>query len=1117
MSGMNSGLDTESIINALTANTKLKATKQERNVLKYEATQEAYRDVISKMQNVKNKYFDILNKDSYIAGNSMWNKYASKVYNSTGAEAVMSGITVQTTINSNPGEYKVNVNKTAKQAQLKGNSLGGNAKIDASKLEEGKEYGITVTVGDVEKNITFKGGADAAASIKNINDALEEAFGESNDSVGDSGNEGMVYVKAEGGIPQSSSSNSGSVSGWPVVVDGTTYNSLDDVVDFDFDIPDYDYDTQKAKVLAAVEANKAAAQSSASSSSSSVELTFVSRAGKGITISGIGEMKSENSLDLSNVKSGTNTLSFQVGDKTLNVSFQTISHDFFDSAVQNGIIDTENGTVVKITDTDEDGNNIRFTKATELAKQNLGEGATEEQIDEEAAKIRAGWSEAVQLYQSVTDDLKESVRYDSFKNWKAAAESDGTWETKLNDLYSEAEKANKESRMTKWLEADETVTAGYKVYKDEFAIDNLSQTSKDAYEAYKTEQQEKGEDVASIYDWAQTDETAKKALEDAGGAKSIYEYAKSAEGAVKTKFDELNNKYEGTTETETELQDGYANSVLSDETKALYDTYKTEAGDDAVGIYEWAQTNASDELANAETSYGDWKADHIEDKSWHLSKSTFESSESSLFTQYKNSVYDEDNASYDLTAENVVDHFTKSALKNSIGNLESDGVKFDVNYDNATNKVSISAYTEKTTTAEDGTESVVRDPVKISMTVGKDSANNAEAMASTGGDASTAISQITNTTKLSDIGAEADENGNYSFSINGVDFSFSGDTTVTDMMKKVNASTAGVKMTYSSLDNAFSITASKYGVDSAVDVDDKGGSSLLSAIGLKSGTLTKGENLEVEINGKTYQSNGNSIEADGSTFTFSGNVKVGEDFTINVEKDTSAIKDLIKDFVNDYNQLIEDVYKYLDEKPEKDYYFLTDSDKEDLDLTEKQEEKWEEKAKKGLLYHDNVTSTVMTNLRSALMGSVEGLDGNMFSLSSMGLKTSSDYSQHGKFAKIDETALDAAIESHLDDIEKLFTDSENGIMKKFSAALDAGVKSTGDNKGSLIRKAGLASGTSATDNELYNAIKRTKSKITSLNLRYENEQNRLWKRYSSMESLLGTMNSQQSQFMSYFQ
>ena len=1045
MSGMNSGLDTESIINALTANTKLKATKQERSVLKYEATQEAYRDIISKMQGLKNKYFDILNKDSYIAGNTMWNKYSSKVYDSAGTEAAMSGITVQTTINSNPGEYKVNVNKTAKQAQLKGNSLSTKAKIDTDSLEEGEEYGFSITVGDTTKNITFTAGATQQDTVNAINRKLRDAYGESNDSSDGSSNKGMVFIDDNGQLS--------------------------------------------------------------------------ARNGKGITISGIGTMTDTNSIDLTGAKSGTNKLSFQVGDEVLNVSFQTLSHDFFDSAVDNGIIDTDNGTVVGIMDKDEDGNNIRFTKATALARTELGEGATEEQIDARAAEIRSGWSEAVQLYQSVTDDLKESVRYDSFKSWKSTAESNGTWETKLDALYAEAEKANKENRMTKWLEADETVKSGYTAYKDHVAITSLSQTSKDAYEAYKTEQQEAGEDVASLYDWAQTNEAAKKEIDDAGGVLSIYEYAQaSAGGAVKEKYDALNNKYEGTTETETELRNGYANSVLSDETKELYNAYKTEAGDDAVGIYEWAQTNASDELQNAETSYDDWKSAHIEDESWHLSKSSFENSESSLFTQYKKSVYNEEEANYDLTKENVVDHFTQSALKNSIGNLEtSDGTKFEVTYDKETDSAVISAYKENTTTDEDGNEVTTKTPVNVAMTVAGDSANNAEALGATAGDATVAISQITNTTKLSDIGATADEDGNYKFSINGVDFSFTGDTTVNDMMKKVNASTAGVKMTYSSLDNAFSITASKYGVDSAVDIDDKGQSNLLSSIGLKSGTLTKGENLEVEINGKVYQSNGNTIEADGSTFTISGNAKVGEEFTISIGKDTSAIKDLIKDFVKEYNQLVEDVYKYLDEKPEKDYYFLTDSDKEDLDLTEKQEEKWEEKAKKGLLYHDSVTSTVMTGLRTALMGSVEGLDGNVFSLSSMGLKTSSDYSKHGMFANIDEKALDAAIETHLDDIEKLFTDSENGIMKKFSAALDAGVKSTGDNKGSLIRKAGLASGSSATDNEIFNAIKRTKTKIASLNKRYESEQNRLWKRYSSMESLLGTMNSQQSQFMSYFQ
>ena len=60
MSGMNSGLDTEAIIKALTANSKLKITKQERNILKYKAQQDAYRDVISKLTNLKSSYFDIL-------------------------------------------------------------------------------------------------------------------------------------------------------------------------------------------------------------------------------------------------------------------------------------------------------------------------------------------------------------------------------------------------------------------------------------------------------------------------------------------------------------------------------------------------------------------------------------------------------------------------------------------------------------------------------------------------------------------------------------------------------------------------------------------------------------------------------------------------------------------------------------------------------------------------------------------------------------------------------------------------------------------------------------------------------------------------------------------------
>ena len=106
MSGMNSGLDTESIIKALTANSKLKITKQERNVMKYEETQKQYREVISKMTELKDKYFNLLNNEKNLTGSSMWNKYASKTY-VNGQEQVMAGVSITTSINSNQGEYKV--------------------------------------------------------------------------------------------------------------------------------------------------------------------------------------------------------------------------------------------------------------------------------------------------------------------------------------------------------------------------------------------------------------------------------------------------------------------------------------------------------------------------------------------------------------------------------------------------------------------------------------------------------------------------------------------------------------------------------------------------------------------------------------------------------------------------------------------------------------------------------------------------------------------------------------------------------------------------------------------------------------------------------------------------
>ena len=1022
MSGMNSGLDTESIIKALTANSKLKVTKQERNVLKYEATQEAYRDIIGKMQNIKNKYFDLLNKDSYLSGTSMWSKYASKTYDVEGNEKNIKGLSVSTTINSKPGDYDFEIETTATQTKLTGTTLGGSARLDLASLTgkteaDGttpKTLGITVTVGDVEKNITFKSGATSGETIDNLNKELEAAFGESNEST------------QIGGADQFSGAEA--------------YKNYQGMV----------YADRSGKI--------------------------VSRDSKGVTTSGVGTMESSNELSLAAAKAGTNTLTLQAGDKTFNVSFQTIEKTYFDGAISAGLINTANGEV-KPFDEMEDGERVWYKKAKEAATAALGADASEEEIETKANEIEAEWSNAASIYKAAVDDYKESVRYAAFKQYM-----DGDDGTKKDALYADALAEQKNKQMGKWLAADEAVNAKYEEYKDGLA---------------------EGVEADDIYTWA------KAQNDDSTIQEAVTKYDHKFEGIGNGEEDYSDTYY---SDGYKAYKDNYASSVLTDEQKAAYETYKSGAGESALSIYDWAKTDtvsgAKTTLETAETSQDNplksesaWKAEKIESDSWHLNRSSFDNSESDQFAAYKRSVFNEETAVYDLSAENIYDHFNESAIKNSIGSLEANGVKFTATYDKATDKVTIGAEN-----SSDGS------PVSFSITIGKNSANKADTFGlSTASDATTQISQVTNSTKLSDIMDSA--TGTYDFTINGQSFSFDGNTSVNDMMKKVNASSAGVKMQYSSLKNQFTLTTSAYGVDAKLELGDTTG--LLGAIGLDSANTVQGTNLKVNVNGEEYESAGNTIEADGTTFTITGDHKAGEQFTVSISQDTTAIADVIKDFVKDYNQLIEDVYKMLDEKPEKDYYFLADQDKEDLELSDKQEEKWEEKAKKGLLYHDSTTTQIMSGLRTALMGSVEGLDGNTFSLLDLGIKTVSDYNQHGKLT-LDVSKLNDAIETHADDIMKLFSDSENGIMKKFSEALDSGVNTTGDNKGSLIRKAGLATGSSATDNEIYKAIKRTKTKISDLNRRYESEQDRLWKRYSNMESLLGQMNSQQASFSSYF-
>lgn len=367
---------------------------------------------------------------------------------------------------------------------------------------------------------------------------------------------------------------------------------------------------------------------------------------------------------------------------------------------------------------------------------------------------------------------------------------------------------------------------------------------------------------------------------------------------------------------------------------------------------------------------------------------------------------------------------------------------------------------------------------------------------------------------------------NYSFEINGKKIELDENATINDLIDAVNSSGAGVTMSFSSLTSSFELKANNLGSSEKIEfglTDSGDPNRILQELGLVDAEMTAGQNAVFNIDGTEIYHNSNSYTMDGTTYSFTDDITIGEEYTVGVSKSYDDVKQTIKDFVNDYNQLIDDVYGHIGTAPARDkknnlYEPLTDAEKEEMD--DKEIEKWEEAAKKGVIYQDSTVTRIMSQLRSTIYNSITLDDGSKFSLVSMGIKTTSfmdstgDDFMHGKLT-IDEDALNAAFENNPDAIEKLFTDPNNGVMSKINNILDNAVRTTGSVKGSLINKAGLASGSSAKDNYIYRQMESVKDRISQLQDRYDAKEEYWWSVFTNLEKVMGDLNDQSAYLSQY--
>ena len=359
--------------------------------------------------------------------------------------------------------------------------------------------------------------------------------------------------------------------------------------------------------------------------------------------------------------------------------------------------------------------------------------------------------------------------------------------------------------------------------------------------------------------------------------------------------------------------------------------------------------------------------------------------------------------------------------------------------------------------------------------------------------------------------------------INGVEIEgITENSTINEIINKINSSDAGVTVSYLQNSDKFTISSKVDGASGKVKWEGDLADTLFGKY--DENTVQKGQDaiVTVQYAGSSetvdlYRGT-NSFTQDGLNISIKGEFGYekdadgkattliqGEEVTFESKANVDNILSSIKDMVNAYNEIVDMVNGFLTTKPNRDYQPLTDDQKEEM--TDEQIEKWEKKAKEGILFGDDLLRELSSDLRFVTMGSL------MSKLESIGISEVSDYTANGKLT-IDENKLKNALETDPDKVAKIFTStdkSQPGLMTNMKKITDSYAKTLGSPKGSLIQRAGSeSSALSLTDNEIYKELKDIDDLISQLQTRLKSEQDRYISQFTRLETVIAQMNSQSS-------
>lgn len=390
----------------------------------------------------------------------------------------------------------------------------------------------------------------------------------------------------------------------------------------------------------------------------------------------------------------------------------------------------------------------------------------------------------------------------------------------------------------------------------------------------------------------------------------------------------------------------------------------------------------------------------------------------------------------------------------------------------------------------------------------------------------TGATKTANDALLSTLFKAQDGSKSAEFTVNGKTVTIDDVTTkkVSDLIDAINKSDAGVtasldsdgQLKVASKDGTSKVT---FGVSSsATDAASANGRSLLNGLNFVSGkeltadthgASTAGTSATATIDGKKYTSDTGKVMVGGVTYTLNA---MGAT-TVSVSQDTDTLVKNVQSFVDDYNKMIDALNTKYYEKQYSDYGVLTKS--QEGAMTQDQITKWNEKAKSGLLYHDQTLGKIISSMRQALYTPVDSVTSNYNTMMSIGITSSTDQGH----IKLDTDKLKKALAADPDCVRQLF--ASTGDVTKTNADGTTTTTTEYDSEGVLNRisdalytnlktmKSYAGNSTETSDGStLGTLIETLKTKMSDFKTQMDAYEEALYDKYDAMETAIQRLGTQ---------